>query len=123
MEFRVGVGEWNCRFFVSKFLTQRRRDAEYAEFLGLPSAEVRGQESGVRSQYAGVMGAGGLPPVKKSSVSLCLCASVLKISISVGFMCFNTETQRLRGTEFFGAAFGRGQESGVRGQYAVVRGS
>ena len=31
MEFRVGVGEWNCRFFVSKFSTQRRKDAECAE--------------------------------------------------------------------------------------------
>ena len=48
MEFRVGVGEWNCRFFVSKFLTQRRRDAEYAEIFR--AACGRGQESGVRGQ-------------------------------------------------------------------------
>jgi len=33
LEFRVGVGEWWVDFFI-KFLTQRRRGAEYAERLG-----------------------------------------------------------------------------------------
>ena len=37
MEFRVGVGEWWVDFFIM-FLTQRRRDAEYAEGFKLPSA-------------------------------------------------------------------------------------
>ena len=48
MEFRVGVGEWNCRFFVSKFLTQRHKGTETQR--GLKGLGVRGQGSVVSSQ-------------------------------------------------------------------------
>ncbi len=37
MEFRVGVGEWNCRFFVSKFLTRITRARSASPRSGCPS--------------------------------------------------------------------------------------
>ena len=37
MEFRVGVGEWNCRFFVSKFLTRIPRARSSSPRSGCPS--------------------------------------------------------------------------------------
>ena len=39
MEFRVGVGEWKVVFYL-KFLTQRRRDAEYAEVFSRVEVEI-----------------------------------------------------------------------------------
>ena len=84
MEFRVGVGEWNCRFFVSKFLTRIPRARSASPRSGCPSrgeAQRHRDTEGFKLPSAGDRGAGGLPPVLKISVPLSLCVKYSSVGV------------------------------------------
>ena len=92
MEFRVGVGEWNCRFFVSKFLAQRRRDAEYAEFFraAFGRGGLEDTSSSLKTISTSVGSGQKIFSHKDHKVHIALCDSLcsmwlIKIAGSVGF--------------------------------------